>query len=54
HCRALGLAAEAAGEIAWTYGRLHALEEARAERAVRTFWELEPSLARALRRVTRS
>jgi CHAD domain-containing protein len=50
HCRTLGLAAFAAGENAWTYGRLHGLEEARAARAEAAFWDLEPGLARAVRR----
>jgi CHAD domain-containing protein len=37
HCRRIGLAAELAGENPWTYGRLHALEEARAARAEERF-----------------
>jgi CHAD domain-containing protein len=49
-CRTLGIAATAAGENAWTYGRLHALEQARADRADRAFARLAPSLPRALRR----
>lgn len=49
-CRSLGIAAAAAGENAWTYGRLHALEQARADRADRAFEELAPSLPRVLRR----
>ena len=49
-CRRLGIAASAAGENAWTYGRLHALEQARAERAERAFAKLAPSLPRVLRR----
>ncbi|MFP5369242.1 MAG: CHAD domain-containing protein [Actinomycetes bacterium] len=53
HCRQLGLAAAAAGENAWTYGRLHGLEQARAERAEAAFGDLAPSLARALRRAGR-
>jgi CHAD domain-containing protein len=44
YCRRLGLAADAAGENSWTWGRLYALEEARAERAQAEFWELAPSL----------
>jgi CHAD domain-containing protein len=51
-CRELGVAAHAAGENAWTYGRLHALEEARAARAVADFWALEPELRPVVRRVT--
>lgn len=37
HCRRIGLAAGQAGENPWTYGRLHALEEARAARAEARF-----------------
>jgi CHAD domain-containing protein len=48
-CRRIGLAAAAAGENAWTYGRLHGLEEARGERAEAEFWRLEPTLAPAVR-----
>ncbi|CAB4897784.1 MAG: CHAD domain-containing protein [Actinobacteria bacterium] len=47
-CRTLGLAAFAAGENAWTFGRLHALEEARAMQAERDFWALWPSLGPVL------
>jgi CHAD domain-containing protein len=47
-CRQLGVEAFAAGENAWTYGRLHALEEARAtatEEEFRTLWAaLRPQL----------
>ena len=49
-CLSVGIAASAAGENAWTYGRLHGLEQARADRAERAFWELAPSLPRVLRR----
>ena len=49
-CRRLGIDAASAGESAWTYGRLHALEQARADRADRAFAELAPSLPRVLRR----
>jgi CHAD domain-containing protein len=50
-CRVLGIAAGAAGgESAWTWGRLHALEEARAHDAERRFWELEPALHDAVAR----
>ena len=45
-CRRLGVVAAAAGENAFTYGRLHALEQARAERAERDFWKLAPKRAR--------
>jgi len=50
-CRRLGIAAFGAGENAWTYGRLHALEEARAQRAEHDFWALWPSLAPVLNAV---
>ena len=45
----VGRAAFAAGENAWTYGRLHALEEARASAAEDGFWTLEPGLRRAVK-----
>jgi CHAD domain-containing protein len=47
-CTRLGLAAQAAGENAWTYGRLHMLEEVRAERAEAAFWAMEPAVRRTL------
>ena len=47
----VGRSAYAAGENAWTYGRLHALEEARAAAAEAGFWTLEPSLRRAVKAV---
>jgi CHAD domain-containing protein len=53
-CRTLGLAAFAAGENAWTFGRLDALEEWRGERATAVFWELEPKLTRAIHRAARA
>jgi CHAD domain-containing protein len=46
-CRTLGLAAAAAGENPWTFGRLHALEEARAEAAEAQFWARWPHLRTA-------
>ncbi len=49
----VGRAAFAAGENAWTYGRLHALEEARAAAAEAGFWTLEPGLRRAVKAVAR-
>ncbi|HEV7210142.1 MAG TPA: CYTH and CHAD domain-containing protein [Blastococcus sp.] len=52
-CTRLGLAAEAAGENAWTYGRLHALEEIRAERAEEAFWAGWPATAKTLKAATR-
>jgi CHAD domain-containing protein len=51
--RRIGLAAAAAGENSWTYGRLHGLEEARAERAEAEFWRLEPQLHPAVRAVAK-
>ena len=48
----VGRAVFAAGENAWTYGRLHALEEARAAAAEAEFWTLEPGLRRAVKAVT--
>jgi CHAD domain-containing protein len=53
-CRRLGMAASAAGENGWTFGRLHALEEARAAAAEAEFWQLEPTLRKAVRRATAS
>jgi CHAD domain-containing protein len=52
-CRTQGLAAFAAGENAWTYGRLHALEEMRAVQAERDFWALWPTLGPVLNGVVR-
>lgn len=52
-CLRLGAAASAAGESAFAYGRLHALEEARAARSVAAFTELEPALRSALKSATR-
>lgn len=52
-CRLLGVQAFAAGENAFTYGRLHSLEQARAERADRRFQELWPTVDRTLRRAMR-
>jgi CHAD domain-containing protein len=48
-CRRLGVVATAAGENSFTYGRLHALEEERAERAAQDFWVLLPEVRAALR-----
>jgi CHAD domain-containing protein len=48
-CRRLGVVAYAAQENSFTYGRLHALEEERAARAARDFWDLLPELRAALR-----
>jgi CHAD domain-containing protein len=48
-CLRLGRQAGAAGEPTWTWGRLHALEEARAAASAAAFWEREPELRKALR-----
>jgi CHAD domain-containing protein len=53
-CRRLAIAAAAAGESAFPYGRLHALEEARAERAAADFAALEPTLHPLLGTLARS
>jgi hypothetical protein len=47
-CRRLGVVAHAAAENSFTYGRLHALEEERAERAARDFWALLPEVGATL------
>jgi CHAD domain-containing protein len=52
-CTRLGLEAFAAGENAWTYGRLHALEEARSGETEREFWVRWPALRSALKSATR-
>ncbi|MGY1592028.1 CHAD domain-containing protein [Geodermatophilus sp. SYSU D00708] len=54
YCTRLGRAAFAAGENAWTYGRLHGLEEARAAAAQAQFWTIEPTLRRAVRAASRA
>jgi len=51
-CTRLGLRAFAAGENAWTWGRLHALEQARCERAEQEFWLRWPQLRPVLRAAT--
>jgi CHAD domain-containing protein len=51
-CTQLGLQAFAAGENAWTWGRLHALEQARCERAEQEFWLRWPQLRPALTTAT--
>ncbi|HJX44580.1 MAG TPA: CYTH and CHAD domain-containing protein [Geodermatophilus sp.] len=53
-CLRLATAAVGAGEDTFTYGRLHGLEEARAERADRAFWTLEPTLRPAIRAAVRA
>lgn len=52
-CRRLGIVAFAEGENAFTLGRLHALEQARAERAEEKFWALEPKVRRVLKGAAR-
>jgi hypothetical protein len=52
-CTQLGLQAFAAGENAWTWGRLHGLEQARCERAEREFWARWPELRRVLKGATK-
>jgi hypothetical protein len=49
HCRRLGTVAAAAGENAFTYGRLHGLEQARGASAEAEFWALERKVRRALK-----
>jgi CHAD domain-containing protein len=51
-CLQLGLQAFAAGENAWTWGRLHALEQARCEEAEREFWLRWPQLRPVLTSAT--
>jgi CHAD domain-containing protein len=51
-CTQLGLQAFTAGENAWTWGRLHALEQARCERAEQEFWLRWPQLRPALKTAT--
>ena len=53
HCRRLGMAAATAGENAFTYGLLHALEERRAADAEAEFWRRLPKARKVLRRATR-
>ena len=52
-CRRLGVVAFAEGENAFTFGRLHALEQARAEGGERDFWAREPKLRRVLKKAAR-
>ena len=52
-CERMGRAAMAAGENPFAFGRLHALEEARAAAAQDTFWALEPSLHPVLEAVAK-
>jgi CHAD domain-containing protein len=48
-CRRLGILAAAGGENSFTYGRLHALEQARAARAEADFWAMEPKVRSVLK-----
>ncbi|WP_222268244.1 CYTH and CHAD domain-containing protein [Modestobacter marinus] len=52
-CTRIGRQAFGAGENAWTYGRLHGLEEARAERAEQDFWACWPVLVPVLKAAVR-
>ncbi|OMQ13798.1 metal-chelation protein CHAD, partial [Modestobacter sp. VKM Ac-2676] len=52
-CHQLGLHAAAAGENAWTWGRLHGLEQARSDQAEREFWLRWPALRPVLKSATR-
>jgi CHAD domain-containing protein len=52
-CLQLGLQAFGAGENAWTWGRLHALEQARCEQAEREFWARWPQLRPVLKTATK-
>jgi CHAD domain-containing protein len=52
-CERMGREAMAAGENPFAFGRLHALEEARAEAAARAFWALEPTLHPMLEATTK-
>lgn len=52
-CLRLAEAASAEGESAFTFGRLHALEQARAERAEQEFWAMEPEVRRLLKDAVR-
>jgi CHAD domain-containing protein len=52
-CERLGREAMAAGENPFAFGRLHALEEARAAAARDTFWTLEPALHPVLEAVAK-
>ena len=52
-CRRLGLVAFAQGENSFPFGRLHALEQARAERGEEAFWTSESKARRVLERAAR-
>ena len=48
-CRRLGAVAPGQGENGFTFGRLHALEQARAERGEEQFWAFEPEAREVLK-----
>jgi CHAD domain-containing protein len=52
-CRRFGVIALAEGENGFTFGRLHALEQARAEAAERKFWAREAKVRRVLKGAVR-
>jgi CHAD domain-containing protein len=52
-CRRLAVVAHAAGETTFAYGRLHALEQFRADRAWSDFEALEPGLRPTLAAATK-
>jgi CHAD domain-containing protein len=52
-CRRLGAVSAGPGENGFTFGRLHALEQARAERGEEGFWAFEPEARKVLKRATR-
>jgi CHAD domain-containing protein len=52
-CRRLGVVAFAEAENGFTFGRLHALEQARAARGEEEFWAFEREARRALKRAAR-
>lgn len=52
-CRRLGAVSAVPGENGFTFGRLHALEQARAERGEEAFWASEPEARKVLKRATR-
>jgi CHAD domain-containing protein len=52
-CRRCGVVAFAEGENAFTFGRLHALEQARAERVEQQFWAFAAEVRPVLRKLAR-
>jgi CHAD domain-containing protein len=52
-CRRLGAVSAGPGENGFTFGRLHALEQARAERGEEAFWAFEPEARKVLKRATK-